>query len=481
MDGWLTSTLAWLAVVWAGYVVLTRLAAYAAKPRRVRPAPATPDLPDNTPPAVVGLLVNDCRVDPDAAVATLLDLAARRHLELYQPANDPAQTLVRVRDAAPEGLTPYERRVLDRVVAAADGAGAVSLRDLSGHYAEDGYRWAAEFDREVTADAKARKLLSEAPGGLAALMLVLGALLACGTGSVLPLLVVPIEYGQDDNPSAGATTVYIVAIVLLTTVILVAAVLPLMMGWADRPHRTAAGKALTASWLGVDAWLRGHGSGFTELPPASVTVWDRYLSYGAALGVTPVASRAADLAVGARQVLWSDYSGAWREIRVRYPGRGRRSGYPPMTIIMNSLVLLALLAGLAWLVQSRWHLTGTYALAAALIVSPLVIRSVYRILRAVADRVRPVEYTGRVLTRSTVPYLVGLSDLDTTPRFVTRQMTRARQPYFVVVDDGRSPVTPVWTVYPGWRGGGQCEVGDVVRLRGYRWCRYARWVRVITT
>ena len=49
----------------------------------------------------------------------------------------------------------------------------------------------------------------------------------------------------------------------------------------------------------------------------------------------------------------------------------------------------------------------------------------------------------------------------------------------VVVDDGHSTVTPVWTVYPAWRGGGQCERGDVVRLKGYRWCRYARKVTVL--
>jgi hypothetical protein len=55
------------------------------------------------------LLVTRCGLSPDAADATLLDLAARRILELHQPGEDPADLLVRVRVPAPEGLTSHER------------------------------------------------------------------------------------------------------------------------------------------------------------------------------------------------------------------------------------------------------------------------------------------------------------------------------------------------------------------------------------
>jgi|RhiMetdeSRZDD1v2_1073273.scaffolds.fasta_scaffold1306205_1 hypothetical protein len=55
-----------------------------------------------------------------------------------------------------------------------------------------------------------------------------------------------------------------------------------------------------------------------------------------------------------------------------------------------------------------------------------------------------------------------------------------RQPYFVVIDDGRADVTNVWTVYPGYRRAGQCQRGDLVRLKGYRWCRYARRITLLS-
>ena len=120
---WYQSVLVVLAIAWVAFIGLTWLASLVTGPRPVHAEAPTPDLPTDPPPAVVGYLVNGCRVDPDAAVATLMDLAARRHLELYQPANDPEQTLVRIREAAPDGLTPYERQVMDRVVEAAGAPG----------------------------------------------------------------------------------------------------------------------------------------------------------------------------------------------------------------------------------------------------------------------------------------------------------------------------------------------------------------------
>jgi hypothetical protein len=210
-------------------------------------------------------------------------------------------------------------------------------------------------------------------------------------------------------------------------------------------------------------------------------VWDRYLSYGAALGVTPVVSRVAELVEGARQALWSNYTGTWRQVRVRYPGKGRRSGYPPLTIVVNGLVTLAFLFFLARFARewfAREPLVVRAVVGAALVL--LAARWVYRILRALVDRLMPVTIEGEVLTKSNPPYLQDVGDM-TGPMsgYVKRRMTSKRQPYFVVVDDGRADETIVWTVYPAWRNAGQCERGDVVRLKGFRWCRYARKVTVM--
>lgn len=97
-----------------------------------------------------------------------------------------------------------------------------------------------------------------------------------------------------------------------------------------------------------------------------------------------------------------------------------------------------------------------------------------------ADRLMPVDITGEVLTRSTMPMMAGVGEqAGLMSGYARRRMTPERQPYFAVVDNGRADETVVRTVYPAWRRAGQCERGDIVRLRGYRWCRYARRVVVV--
>ena len=54
---------------------------------------------------------------------------------------------------------------------------------------------------------------------------------------------------------------------------------------------TPAGREAAARWLGVREYL-GRNEVFPRLPPASVAIWDRYLGYGAALGVAAAAAHA---------------------------------------------------------------------------------------------------------------------------------------------------------------------------------------------
>ena len=66
------------------------------------------------PPAVANFLVNDLRVTDEAVPATLLDLAARRIVEIEE--RGPDFFYVRLnRSSATQALTPYERRVLEHV------------------------------------------------------------------------------------------------------------------------------------------------------------------------------------------------------------------------------------------------------------------------------------------------------------------------------------------------------------------------------
>jgi len=91
------------------------VALFLTRPADVQPAPSTQDFGGEEPPAVVSLLTNRWEITEDAAESTLLDLAARRHLEFRQPANDPMQTTIHIRDAAVTGLNPYESMIFERV------------------------------------------------------------------------------------------------------------------------------------------------------------------------------------------------------------------------------------------------------------------------------------------------------------------------------------------------------------------------------
>ena len=59
----------------------------------------------------------------------MLDLAARRFVELRQPGNDPLHTTVHLPSPPPDmnGLRPYERQVLERIRSLAVG-GVVPIR-----------------------------------------------------------------------------------------------------------------------------------------------------------------------------------------------------------------------------------------------------------------------------------------------------------------------------------------------------------------
>lgn len=139
---------AWLAMV-AVILATTR-------PPTVHPAPATAELGPE-PPAVVNLLTNRWRVTIDAAEATLLDLAARRVLELRQADDNPARTTIHVRGGNPGQLRPYEQKVLERVRALAID-GTVPVHALAFRNRALAWSWARSLRRMVVEEARHRGL-----------------------------------------------------------------------------------------------------------------------------------------------------------------------------------------------------------------------------------------------------------------------------------------------------------------------------------
>jgi hypothetical protein len=125
------------------------------RPVEVPAAAPHQDLSGDLPPAVVNLLSNGWKVTEDAAVSTLIDLAARRYLEFRQPGNEPLQTTIHVREPAPEGLTPYERAILSRVTGLAVG-GTVPLTAITFRDRNEAKQFRARLSRQIVADARSR-------------------------------------------------------------------------------------------------------------------------------------------------------------------------------------------------------------------------------------------------------------------------------------------------------------------------------------
>ena len=81
---------------------------------------------------------------------------------------------------------------------------------------------------------------------------------------------------------------------------------------------TPAGLPHQARWLALRKYLH-EDELFSTLPPTAVTVRERYLAYGAALGVAAAAVRAIPMGSESDRRAWSSYGGRWRQVMVSYP------------------------------------------------------------------------------------------------------------------------------------------------------------------
>ncbi|GAB6901357.1 hypothetical protein JCM9957A_44470 [Kineosporia succinea] len=405
------------------------------RPSSVEPEAATQELPGSEPPAVVSLLANDWRITEDAAESTLLDLAARRRLEFRQPANDPKQTTVHL--AATTGdqpLTPYEQQVLDLVTSVAYEGGApvsaLTFRDRAAATA-----WRRSFGDAVVAEARARGLSRRRFSQRLLVVLI--------AGSVLPAGAVYAALWGTGYGRWGA--------LLTLGVLYLVAARPL--GERD----TAAGRVVARRWLAVREFLRGDEA-FAELPPAAVTVWDRYLAYGAALGATRVSSTVLDLGMGDRTRVWSAYTGHWRQVRITYPRLGLHYCKTPQEVTRGALGLLipvAVMAGVSGLVLSRADYVNVPALVGAAVVAGLlVVRSLYLVVRAQREKEASREITGQVLW---------------IEAWQVREEDQKVPHHHLAVDDGLTGETRAWAL-PNTMVD-QVRVGDVVHLEVLPWTR----------
>lgn len=410
---------AWLAA--AGLVLLAR------RPPKPPVGPRTLELGPE-PPAVANFLVNGFRVTDEAVPATLIDLAARNVVDVEQ--RGVGVFYIRLRPKIDESLNAYERRVLDHLVAHARD-GVVPAAALTTGPAVESTRWRRRFANEVVADAKRRGLSEDALGGTVFTVLTGAALIP----AVLTWTVWEFEPGL---------AVLFGGIALL--------------GWirARHPQReTPAGLGAASRWLGVRAEL-AENEVFPTHSPLTVALWDRLLSYGAALGVASGASSPLPMGTESDTEAWSAYGGRWRRVRISYPRL-----WPPA---WGADPLVAFGVGLAVFVASGLVLyvlgpslveTGALASIPLLIACGGVILGAALVVMAGADWRNAVEVTGPILR------LREFGDDDD-------------RRHYVAVDDGTADTIRAWRVsrarYEGLRQ------GEVITARLTRNLSCVRWI-----
>ncbi|MGN9909394.1 DUF2207 family protein [Phytohabitans sp. LJ34] len=265
--------LALLGVAPLGYLVMLGWFV-AGRPWLPRPSAATPELGPE-PPALVAMMYNRWRVGDTAIVATLLDLAARRFVELDQVGGE---TVFRPRDAASGQLTTSERAVLSwftsRTVANR-GVGMAALRPAN---AAEARAFRRRYARMVRAEAEERGLSTRKPREMVEFSLFLFAMVSAAT------IVLPGTYLL--LPDWRWWLVAPIAFFALFILLIVPTGAPIAL----RDWSTPDGRGSLSRWLGVKAYLDATPQ-LQALPPAAVTLWGRYLAYAAALGSAPVATR----------------------------------------------------------------------------------------------------------------------------------------------------------------------------------------------
>jgi Predicted membrane protein (DUF2207) len=312
--------------VWLAVLAVLAVATRAREPHA---APATMELGGDESPAVVNLITNDWAVGKAAVPATLIDLAARKVVAFERVG--PERFVVRIPARRPPELTPYEAQVYDHVSGLASG-GVVPCEALTTGPENESKKWWSRFRGAVSTDARDRGL--SRPRWARGHLVVLGVLavapagLASGAFAALPAT--SSSSKSDDGGPLGYLFLAVILWMALMTI-------PRSLR-AER--ETAEGMVVASRWLGLRAQLAGD-SNFATQPPAAIAIWDRLLSYGAAMGVAPGAVRVLPMGAESETQAWTAYGGRWRVVHVRYPkavppGWGRK----PLAAVARGLGLL---------------------------------------------------------------------------------------------------------------------------------------------
>jgi Predicted membrane protein (DUF2207) len=444
-------------VLAAAWLAMLALLAAVRDPRKVRPGPAVLELQGTESPAVVNLLTTDWDLGHEAVAATLVDLAAKRRVEIGMVGDD---TFVRVRRrAAGNGgsLTGYEGMVLDHVAGLASHTeeGRVPARALTTGPEQSAKRWWRNFRSSVVDESRSRGLSRPRwPAGLKAVMIAaavpvaLAVALAASTARDDP-------DDPDDNPVEGAFAAGIITL----------AGAGALVGSRSGERDTPEGREAAARWLGLREVLEEDPL-FAEQPPAAVAIWDHLLAHGTALGVAHGVVAALPMGTESDTEAWSPFGGRWRVVRVRYPrwfppGYGLHPGLAVLFGLLHLLLaatLLPVATGVAGPLLDRVREGGLtsdgvpdevdllfegFALLIVVVAAAIVLQGVTMLVAGMADL---------VLGRGTVEGRV-LRVRDRVKRDEDGRVTSVTR--HVAVDDGTTDRVRAWrfrSLVPGPQG-----------------------------
>lgn len=463
----------WLVAAGAGLVwfALLGVCTFFTRCRNVRPGTPTLDPGGPEPPAVVNLITGDWRLGHEAVPATLLDLAARRMVAIDQVGE---RTLVRIPPDSERSrqrvqqLLPYERLVLDHVVAHATD-GVVPAEALTTGPEEEAHGWWKSFRRSVERDARRRGLSRGRWSAGVHIVLTVSALMVAVLVGVAATTLPDDPDDSDDGPLGAA-----LALGMLTAGALVGA-----MEALNGERDTSAGREAAGRWLGLRTLL-GEDPLFAEHPPAGVAIWDRLLAYGAAMGVAHGAVRALPLGAESDHEAWSSVGGHWRVVRVRYPrfvppGYGSHPGRATMVgLFQLGLAVLSLPAATAAAGALR-DLLADFSSDDAV---PAGFEAGVSVVLGVVVAVAAV-----LAVRGAWMTLCGFADLLSGRRKIEGRAVRVRKRgddeharWYVAVDQGSTGRIRAWRTSPG--GATQ---GSTVRAEVTRWLAHVRNLEVVST
>lgn len=435
--------------VWGGIALvlwLALLASLAAATRTRTPAPTSAGLELGGPesPAVANFLTNSCRVTRAALPATLIDLAARKVISIERVAPD--RYVVRLVTLPPRDLSAYEGLVYDHIRAVAVDR-EVPCEALTTGPDEQSKAWWEAFEKQAVSEARVEGLArSRWAGGVLALIGIAALPPAGLLTAATAIAINSTKHTTASSPRNGGDVAFFLLVVMW--LVLMAVVYSLR---AER--ETPAGQAAASRWLGLQEYLH-HDPAFADQPPTAVAVWDRFLAYGAALGVAAGAVRPVALGNESTNEAWSSYGGRWRVVRIHYPRWIPPAwGQAPGAAAFKALILLAVAimggAGVGRTIGKALSSFANQLSANGLDVLVVVGLIVFGIMGAVL--------LGAV-ARALLVLGFALSDLFGR-RQVEGRVLRVRGTY-LAIDDGTGPEIRAWLVSGGTNGVTQ---GSLVR------------------